>query len=200
MMNTAVNQSKSSSARIEEIKPAQVPLGYMRKSQEPLRASYIERPEAAEVVDWACTSTAQFPANNPLRTQVIVDAHNPTDITIGVHKAVGGNSDAPTPGDMPCGALAVCLDSTIRIISNLIGIELMDLSVEVKGYVDVRGTLMIDQNVPVNFQRFDVSVKLETKQPISASDKSALLKAAENSCIVMQTLKHGSNVKVQFQQ
>jgi len=183
---------------IQALETQSIPLGHMQQTQAPLRQKYLQDQNAAQVVDWARTSTKTFAANNPLRTQVTVDALNPTDITIGVHQAVGGLSDAPTPGDLLCGALACCFDSTIRIIANLIGIELTELSVEVKGHVDVRGTLMIDKTVPVRFQRFDVNVSIDTSKPIGDANKQALLNAAENSCIVMQTIKGQAAINLQL--
>jgi uncharacterized OsmC-like protein len=66
--------------------------------------------------------------------------------------AVGGPHDAPTPGDMLCAALAACQDSSIRMVANLYSIELKFLQVCVEADVDVRGTLAVDENVPVVFQ------------------------------------------------
>ena len=54
-------------------------------------------------------------------------------VPVGVHRAVGGLHDAPTPGDLLCAALAACQDSTFRMIANLMNIELEDLTVDVTG-------------------------------------------------------------------
>lgn len=40
-------------------------------------------------------------------------------VPVGVHRAVGGLHDAPTPGDLLCAALAACQDSTFRMIANI---------------------------------------------------------------------------------
>jgi uncharacterized OsmC-like protein len=86
----------------------------------------------------------------------------------------------------------------LRIIANGFGLHLSFLEVEVQGFVDVRGTLMIDKEVRVGFQRFDVHVNLEATQALSAEHKKMLIDAAEKSCIVMQTLKSGSKIDVSF--
>lgn len=113
-----------------------------------------------------------------------------------MHQAVGGENDAPTPGDLLCGALAACLDSTLRIIANGYGMALSNLSVSVQGRVDVRGTLRADANVPTAFQRFDVQVAIATEKQEPDKNLLMLLAAAERSCIVLQTLKAGSEITV----
>ncbi len=44
------------------------------------------------------------------------------------------------------------MDSTAHIIADRLGITLTLLEVEVTAEVDVRGTLLVDRNVPVDFQ------------------------------------------------
>lgn len=72
--------------------------------------------------------------------------------SFGIHRAVGGYHDAPNPGDILCAALASCLDSTIRIIADRLGITLTSLEVDVTAEVDVRGTLVVNRDIPVGFQ------------------------------------------------
>ena len=64
-------------------------------------------------------------------------------VPVGVHRAVGGLHDAPTPGDMQCAALAACQDSAVRMVANRLGAEILSL--------EVRGALGIDAEVPVGF-------------------------------------------------
>jgi hypothetical protein len=72
---------------------------------------------------------------------------------MGVHSKVGGNCDFPNPGEMLSVALASCLDTTTK--------------------VDARGTLRVDDSVPVGFQTIDVRI---AEQQIGI-----LLKAAERN-------------------
>jgi uncharacterized OsmC-like protein len=115
---------------------------------------------------------------------------------VGVHMAVGGDSDQPTPGDILCGAIAACLDSTLRIVANRVGVRLKTLSVHASGRVDVRGTLRVDKNVPVAFSHFDVTVDIKAAGFIPGKMLDKLLRAAEKSCIVIQTLKNGPEITV----
>lgn len=65
---------------------------------------------------------------------------------------MSSDHDAPNPGDMLCGALAACMDSTIRKVADHLGVTLTSLEVKVAAEVDVRGCLAVDRKVPVGFQ------------------------------------------------
>jgi len=168
----------------------------MKARQTPLMERYTEDPAAAIVVDYARTSSADVEATHPLRTAVTFCDRNPVNIPVGVHEKVGGDSDNPTPGDILCGAIAACLDSTIRIISNRFGVRLKRLEIEVRGTVDVRGTLRVDKATPVAFQRFDIAVRIKPAGFIPGKMLDKLLEGAERSCIVVQTVKGTAEVRI----
>ena len=69
------------------------------------------------------------------------------------------------------------------------GVPLLALSVEVSGNIDVRGTLRIDDSVPVAFQSFDVNVDIKAPSQVSENIISQIVKAAEHSCVILQTLR-----------
>ena len=186
MLNTATNLSN-----------APIKIINMGNRQEPLRANYLQEPEAAWVVDSARTSSNKVDANNPLAGAVSICDTSPIAMPVGVHCAVGGDSDAPTPGDIFCAALAACLDSTIRIIANRLSVKLATLEIEVLGGVDVRGTLMIDKDVPVGFQRFDIGVLVRAADTESEKMLDVLITAAEKSCVVLQSIKGEIEIKLE---
>lgn len=161
----------------------------MSKRQAPLYERYANDPAAAMVEDYAITTSARTPANNPLHTDLALAHARDVSLDVGVHKAVGGLGDKPCPGDILCGALAACLDSSIRIIANRLSVELEHLEVEVKGEADVRGTLRADDNCPVAFQAFHTHVSIQAAPEIDETLLEQLLKAAEYSCVVLQTLR-----------
>jgi uncharacterized OsmC-like protein len=109
-------------------------------------------------------------------------------VPIGVHEAVGGLHDAPTPGDMLCAALAACQDSSIRMVANVLGVEIESLEVEVDGDVDVRGTLGMDESVPVGFINLRCDVHLKVAEGTDARKLKKLIVAAERCCVIQQTL------------
>lgn len=168
----------------------------MASRQDPLRKQYETEPQAAWVVDSARTLANDISPSYPLVGAVKFCDHSPVSMPTGVHTKVGGNSDYPTPGDILCGAIAACLDSIIRIIANRLSVNLTRLEVEVLGGLDVRGTLLVDNNVPVGFQRFDITVDMHTDDDQKAKLLDTILAAAENSCVVLQTLRDDLDVVI----
>jgi len=165
--------------------------------QMPLRARYGVEPDAAWVFDHAHTSDAEIAASHPIHAHVVCGEGIPVDVPISVHKAVGGESDFPNPGEILAAALAGCLDTAIRMIANLMGIDLARLEVQVSFGADVRGTLMMGKNVPVGFQSAHMKVDLKTECDLPDAQLNALLDAAERSCVILQTLRAPPTVEIE---
>lgn len=156
------------------------------QAQAPLRQKYKDSPSSALVVDHA--QTGGIDPRDPLHTRV-----EPMDgcgvlVPIGVHQALGGLHDGPTPGDLLCAALAACQDSSIRMVANLLQIELTALEVRVQATVDVRGAMAVDKNVPVGFQSMTCEVHLQVKEGTPAELVNRLHAGAQRCCVVRQTL------------
>ena len=142
------------------------------------------------------TSSHDAPVDEPLHGRVRIGSDFPAELTIGVHKAVGGESDYPNPGEVLSAAIACCLDSSIRIIANHMGIRLARLEVSVDAMVDVRGTLCMDCNVPVGFQEIDVKVQVMGVEGISQAQLEKVVRAGEQSCVLLQTLQNPPEIRV----
>lgn len=165
-------------------------------AQKPLRATYKVTPTAALVIDHA--RTCGDSPSDPFHSKV-----EPMDgfgvvVPIGTHAAVGGPHDGPTPGDMLCAALAACQDSTMRLVANLLGVQLTRLEVSVTATVDVRGAMAVDPSVPVGFQSMSCEVRFKTREGTPPELLERLKLAAERCCIVQQTLKSPPPVKTTF--
>ena len=158
--------------------------------QAPLYDLYGRDPDEAWIIDAATTSSRDVPADQPLYGHVTFGTGLPADLTVGVHKAVGGESDLPNPGEILAAAIAACLDSSTRMIANRLAIRLEHLEVTVKLRVDVRGTLRMDRNVPVGFQGADIAVCISAAPGVTEAQLDMLIKAAEQSCVMLQTLRH----------
>jgi uncharacterized OsmC-like protein len=168
----------------------------VNEAQQPLRAQYKTSPEAAMVTDHARTSGSD--ASDPFHSMVEPMQGCGVNVPIGVHRALGGLHDAPTPGDMLCAALAACQDSSIRMVANLLNIELEQLEVNVEAIVDVRGTMGIDKNVPVGFQNIRCSVHLRAKEGTDPVILQKLQVVAERCCVVQQTLHNPPPIETVF--
>ena len=164
--------------------------------QKPLKAKYKEKPASAMVIDHAKTSGEV--ASDPFHSKVEPMDGCGVSIPVGVHAAVGGLHDAPTPGDLLCAALAACQDSAVRMVANILGVELTELEVRVTAAADVRGAMAMDASVPVGFQSMTCDVRLKAKEGTSPDLLQKLTVAAERCCVVQQTLKAPPAVKTSF--
>ena len=163
--------------------------------QAPIRRSYEQDPAQALVVDRAHTVGRDL--EDPVRTAVVPgEEYRAEDVTIAIgnHRGVGGLHDAPNSGELLCAALAACQDSTIRMVADLLGVRLTALSVRVEGDVDLRGALAVDGSVRVGFQSMCCHTKLEVAHGTDPRTVEMLLTAAERSCVILDTLRHGVDV------
>lgn len=168
----------------------------MKTRQAPLRESYVRLPSAAKVIDHAISRCDRVRPGQPLYAEVEFGDIKRTRLPISLHDGVGGNSDLPVPGELFSAAIASCLDSTIRVIANMLGLELEALEVSVEAEVDLRGTLRIDPDVPTAFQKISVSVRIIPVADVPAAHLDAIVAAAEQSCVVLQTLRNPPRINV----
>jgi uncharacterized OsmC-like protein len=164
--------------------------------QAPLRAQYRLSPELARVTDHA--STGGTDARDSLHSTVTPMPGCGPAVPVGVHRALGGLHDAPTPGDMLCAALAACQDSAVRMVANILGVELESLTVNVTGDVDVRGTMAMDGQVRVGFQSMRCEVTMRAAEGTSPALLRNLQVAAERCCVVLQTLRAPLSVETTY--
>ena len=170
----------------------------VRTRQHPLRERYKEAPGDALIADRAKTTGGV--ATDPFHGSVVPGSQEYGIVwPFSIHSVVGGYHDGPNPGDLLCAALAACLDSTIRIIANLLGVILTSLEVDVSADVDARGTLVVDRTVPVGFQTMRCHVTLQAAEGTNPRLMEKLLAAAEYSCVTLQTLRSGVSVETRFQ-
>lgn len=168
----------------------------IQERQRPLRARYKTEPGAAWVTDYARTRSSD--PRDPLHFIVEPKQGSGVQLPVGVHGGVGGLHDAPCPGDILCAALAACQDSSIRMVANLLGVELASLTVEVTAEVDVRGALGMDPQVPVGFQTLRCDVHLSAQEGTSPELLAKLRMGAERCCVVLQTLRQPPTVQTVF--
>jgi uncharacterized OsmC-like protein len=169
----------------------------VQQRQGALRTRYRSDPAEAWIADGARTISGC--GGDAFHGVVVPDNSVDTALQFGIHRAVGGFHDYPNPGDLLSSALAACFDSTLRMIAEHLGIPLEFLEVKVDAECDVRGCLLVERTVPVGFQRMRCSVRLQTRGRVDEDAIKMLLGAAEQSCVVMQTLRHGVTVQTQVE-
>jgi uncharacterized OsmC-like protein len=166
----------------------------VKERQQPLMEGYAKDPKPAQVTDVAFVEDTDF--QDPLLSHVFINEELEVKFPVGVHRAVGGRHDYPNSGDLLCASLASCLGTTIRMISNRMGIELKKMKITAKANADVRGTLRVSSEVPVGFQSMSLEAEVQSLSPVKDEVLHKLLKAAEGSCIILQTINQGIPVDV----
>lgn len=166
----------------------------IKERQQPLIADYIKNPGAAWITDMAIIEGKDL--DDPLHTTVTINEELKVDFPVGVHRAVGGYHDFPNSGDLLCAALASCFDTALRMIANRLQITLIKTRVIATANVDVRGTLMVDKDVAVGFQRMGLEIEITVFKSVPIELAEKVIKTTERSCIVLQTLLRGIPVNV----
>jgi uncharacterized OsmC-like protein len=164
--------------------------------QAPLRARYAEHTGAATIVKQARAGPAD--GRDPFHGTV--EPGRPYGVVwrYGVDEAIGGLHDAPNPGELLCAALAACADVSVRMIADLLRVQLDEVEVEVSGDLDVRGTLDVDRSVPVGFQRLALAVRVRPAPETPQGRIDRLAVAAERACVVLDTLRRAVPVDVTY--
>lgn len=168
------------------------PASIVRLRQDQLCERYRSDANDARIKDRA--TAVHDRADDPFHGVVMPGEGHDATWRFGIHRAVGGDHDLPNPGDILCAALAACLDSTLRMIADRLGIRIDALEIAASAEADVRGTLIVDRAVPVGFQRMQCSIRLQTDGGTDPVKLQKLRAAAEHSCVVMQTLRAGVQV------
>jgi uncharacterized OsmC-like protein len=166
----------------------------VKERQQSLIENYKVDPAAAWITDVAVIEGKNL--NDPFHSSVSINDELNVDFPVGVHRAVGGQHDFPNSGDLLCAALASCFETALRLIANRLQIVLHKTKVRATANVDVRGTLRVDINVPVGFQTMGLDVEITVSNSVKEEMANKLIKATEQSCIVLQTLIKGVPVLV----
>jgi uncharacterized OsmC-like protein len=159
----------------------------VQTAQATLRSVYALAPQAARVASHA--TTVDRDPSDPFRATVFVGSGDADVVPVAAERAVGGPNGAPSAGDLFCAALAASQDSAIRIAAGLAGIRLVALSVDVRGWVDVRGTMGIDHDAPVGFQSMECTIRLQAAPGADLEAVRRMLVEAEGRSIVLATLR-----------
>lgn len=169
----------------------------MRTRQRPLMRLYRQEPKAAQIVDGARTVPGAHRRHDAVHGELSIGTSNPIVAPLSIHSAVGGDHDGPNPGDYLGAALVGCFNSTLRVIADRLGIEIVDLNIEAKCEVDVRGTLCVDPDVPVGFTRIALSVDVVPAEGTPPEMIDMLIAGTEHCCVVLQTLKGGVKIDLE---
>lgn len=169
----------------------------VRQRQATLARRYREDPADAMVPKRA--RTVQQARPDPLHTTVMVDGPYPTALwQLGVDDKIGGESDLPNSAEMLLASLAGCQESTLRMVAENLGIEIVALEVVTHGQVDARGCLALDDTVKVGFESIEVEIHLEVAENTEPRRVEQLHALAERLCVTADTLRSGVPINVSY--
>ena len=159
----------------------------LRSIQKPLKEKYRNEPDSSRIVLNARSTEADTPIACSLEVgQKLLDAQ--------AHRGVGGAGTAACSGDLLLGALAACAQLTCQLVATAMGIPIEHIQVNVRGEMDLRGTLGISKEVPVGFQ--DIQATFDISAPQATAEQLASLKEkTEQYCVVMQTLRQAPPIQ-----
>ncbi|MCC6453545.1 MAG: OsmC family protein [Caldilineaceae bacterium] len=160
----------------------------LRARQAPLKEQYRQEPETALIT---LKAQGQIGAGVTCRIET-----GRTLVEAGLHPATGGDGLSLCSGDLLLEALVACAGVTLNAVATAIEVELRSGTVRAEGDLDFRGTLGIDREVPVGFQRIRLHFDLDTDAP--ADKLATLIRLTERYCVVYQTLRQSPEIVVGY--
>lgn len=119
-------------------------------------------------------------------------------VEAGLHPATGGSGMLACSGDMLLEALVACAGVTLSAVATAIGFDLAGGTVKAEGDLDFRGTLGVDKEVKVGFNKIRLTFELDT--PEDKDRIATLLKLTERYCVVYQTLVSGTEINAEIKE
>jgi len=164
----------------------------LRERQAPLKAQYESDPESAKLAISVRSSTSgDDPTRCSISTFNAMGSHE-ARWDSGAHPMAGGEGDLACSGDLLLASLAACQEITLRMVAAAMNIELRQVEIQVDGDLDFRGTMGIDQETPVGFQRIRTTIRFDADAPEERLQRLAA--RAERYCVVGATLREGAEL------
>jgi uncharacterized OsmC-like protein len=152
----------------------------LRELQAPLKDRYRADPDAARI-----TLTARG-SQTDSALSCSVDLGRALQ-QAQAHAGTGGAGTAACSGDLLLGALAACAQLTCQMVAEATGVPARRIETVVEGDLDLRGTLGVDPDVPVGFERIRLRFEIDAPDADDAQ-LERLLARTERACTVLQTL------------
>ena len=165
----------------------------LRERQAPLKARYEADPESAKLTITVRSCTR---GDDPTRCEISTEAGGGVSWKVGAHPYAGGVGDLACSGDVLLASLAACQEITLRLVAAAMGITLEEVEVTVHGDMDFRGTMGVDSETPVGFQRIRTDIRIMADAPEDRLQR--LAQRAERYCVVASTLRQSPEMVTTF--
>lgn len=160
----------------------------LQTRQAPLKTEYEQNPDKAKL-----TLTATGAEHGDVRACSVDIGRAVYEAEL--HEGAGGPGTAACSGDLLLGALAACAQLTAQAVAESFGID-AGITVEVDGDLDLRGTLGMDDDVPVGFE--DIRLTVTVEGDLDDDTAAALQEYTEKYCVVYQTLEHPPGIETDW--
>ncbi len=99
----------------------------------------------------------------------------------------GGNDKGPNPVELLLVSLGACQEIVYSLYAAVMGIQLESVTVALKGHLDTRGFLGIDESVPPGYQKISFETRIVSNAPTDSIEK--LVQLVESRCPTLDTLR-----------
>lgn len=86
-------------------------------------------------------------------------------IVIDEREALGGTDEGMNPVELVLGALGTCQQIVYAAYASVMGIQLDEVSVDVKGQIDLRGLFGMDEDTPPGYSEIRFETNLSSPEP-----------------------------------
>ena len=159
----------------------------LRERQQPLKEEYRRNPASALLIHSARSEPL---LGDPTRSRITTGSQA---WEVAAHPMAGGPDGMACSGDVLLAALAACQEITVKMVAASMGIVLDDLRVTVTGEMDFRGTMGVDRETPVGYQRITCEMRILAREDPARVRRMA--EKAEQYCVVRATLARGVPVE-----
>jgi uncharacterized OsmC-like protein len=160
----------------------------LQDEQAPLKERYEENPEEARITLSATgEEQADVRSCNVDIGRAVYEAE--------LHEGAAGPGTGACSGDLLLGALAACAQLTAQAVADAFDLD-ASIETEVTGDLDLRGTMGIDEDVPVGFQGIGLEVTVDGD--VDEETAASLQEYTERYCVVYQTLTSAPEVETRW--
>jgi uncharacterized OsmC-like protein len=132
------------------------------------------------------------------RTQLIEDVKCSASVRsfptmlVDEPRDIGGGDEAMNPVELVLVALGTCQEIMYAAYAAVMGIQLDELKIDVRGYLDLRGLFGLDETVPPGYQK--ITYETTIVSPADAATIQKLIETAEAHCPLLDILKRPQDV------
>ncbi len=157
----------------------------IKEAIEGLQAKFKAHPEIAE---------AAFTVQTELTSGVACKARirEFAPLVIDEPPGLGGQDSGPNPVELVLAALGTCQEIMYAAFAAVMDIQLDKVEVNVKGYLDLKGLLALDETTPAGFTEIKFDTRIES--PEDREKIRVLVNLVEKHCPVLDTLNRPVSV------